>query len=147
MHPSPVSTSRTFYQFTKKPGVIRSNSLIPPAPGNPPVYFLSSWTCLFWRLHVNRLIEHRPLDLAPRTSVLPQVSRVCSYTRSCYVLPILLRYLCNELSRSDVHTAAFGLGFLWVPDADFTFLNSGRNTPREMFLPNPVSHTHCSRRL
>ena len=29
-----------------------------PAPGNPLIYFLSLWICLFWTLQINGIIQH-----------------------------------------------------------------------------------------
>lgn len=57
--PSFLPNSWTFSSSQKKLSLF-SFYLFPLAPGprEPLTYFLSRWTCLFWILHINGLIQH-----------------------------------------------------------------------------------------
>lgn len=49
------------------PSAITPRSHSPPDIGNQLVYFLSMWICLFWKLHINAILQSMIFGLASFT--------------------------------------------------------------------------------
>lgn len=57
--PSFLPNSRTFSSSQKKLSLFSFYLfLLAPGPREPLTYFLSRWSCLFWILHINGIIQH-----------------------------------------------------------------------------------------